>query len=66
MNVVSDETRAVVRSRVHWPAIWGGALAAAALAVVLHTFAAAIGLAVSSAAPTWSRFTARRRRRTAI
>jgi hypothetical protein len=30
-----------------------GALAAAALAFVLHTFAVAIGLAVSSTAPTW-------------
>ena len=30
-----------------------GALAAAALAFVLHAFAAAIGLAVSSTAPTW-------------
>jgi hypothetical protein len=31
----------------------GGAIAAAALAFVLHSFAAAIGLAVSSTAPTW-------------
>jgi hypothetical protein len=30
-----------------------GALAAAALAFVMHSFAVAIGLAVSSAAPTW-------------
>ena len=30
-----------------------GALAAAALATVLHTFAGAIGLAVTSTAPTW-------------
>jgi hypothetical protein len=53
MTVVTDETRAVVRPRIHWPAIFGGALAAAALAMVLHSFAVAIGLAVSSTAPTW-------------
>ena len=53
MTVMSDDTRVVVRPRIHWPAIIGGALAAAALATVLHTFAAAIGLAVSSTAPTW-------------
>jgi hypothetical protein len=53
MTVMSDDTRAVVRPRIHWPAIIGGALAAAALAIVLHSFAAAIGLAVSSTAPTW-------------
>src|SRR5215208_8058788 len=38
---------------VHWSAIIIGALAAAALASVMHSFAAAIGLAVSSTAPTW-------------
>jgi hypothetical protein len=53
MTVVSDDTRVVARPRIHWPAIVGGALAAAALATVLHGFAAAIGLAVSSTAPTW-------------
>lgn len=53
MTVMSDDTRTVVRPRIHWPAIIGGALAAAALATVLHSFAAAIGLAVSSTAPTW-------------
>jgi hypothetical protein len=53
MTVMSDDTRVVVRPRIHWPAIIGGALAAAALATVLHSFAAAIGLAVSSTAPTW-------------
>ena len=36
-----------------WGAIIAGALAASALAFVLHTFAAAIGLSVSSTAPTW-------------
>lgn len=53
MTIVTDDTRAVDRPRIHWPAIIGGALAAAALAMVLHGFAAAIGLAVSSTAPTW-------------
>jgi hypothetical protein len=38
---------------VNWAPVIAGAIAAAALALVLHTFAAAIGLAVSSTAPTW-------------
>lgn len=38
---------------VQWGAVFAGAIAAAALAFVLHTFAAAVGLAVSSTAPTW-------------
>lgn len=40
-------------SSIHWGAVIAGALSAAALASVLHAFAAAVGLAVSSAAPTW-------------
>jgi hypothetical protein len=36
-----------------WGPIVGGGIAAAALALVLHAFALAIGLSVSSAAPTW-------------
>jgi hypothetical protein len=40
-------------SYVHWGAIIVGGLAAAALAFVMHSFALAIGLAVSSTAPTW-------------
>jgi hypothetical protein len=36
-----------------WGPIVAGAIAATALALVLHSFAAAIGLAVTSAAPTW-------------
>jgi hypothetical protein len=36
-----------------WGPIVAGAIAATALALVLHGFAAAIGLAVTSAAPTW-------------
>jgi hypothetical protein len=40
-------------SYVDWPAIVAGAVAAAALAFVLHSFAIAIGLSVSSTAPSW-------------
>jgi hypothetical protein len=36
-----------------WGPIVAGAIAAAALALLLHAFAVAIGLSVSSAAPTW-------------
>jgi hypothetical protein len=39
--------------RPSWAAIMGGAVAAAALAMILHSFAVAIGLAVSSTSPTW-------------
>src|SRR5262245_31181893 len=53
MTLTTDDTRPLGWPRVHWPAIIAGGLIAAALAVVLHTFAAAIGLAVSSTAPTW-------------
>jgi hypothetical protein len=38
---------------IHWGPVIGGAMIAAALASVLHAFAGAIGLAVSSTAPTW-------------
>ena len=38
---------------IQWGPAIAGALTAAALAFVLHSFAAAIGLAVSSTAPTW-------------
>jgi hypothetical protein len=38
---------------VQWGPVVAGAIAASALASVLHAFAAAIGLAVSSTAPTW-------------
>jgi len=40
-------------SYIHWGPVIAGALIAAAVASVLHAFAAAIGLGVSSAAPTW-------------
>jgi hypothetical protein len=38
---------------INWPSIIAGAIAAAALAFVLHSFAIGIGLSVSSTAPTW-------------
>src|SRR5262245_25820406 len=38
---------------LQWGPIVAGAVAAAALALILHSFAIAIGLAVGSAAPTW-------------
>ena len=38
---------------LHWSPVIAGAIAAAALAFVLHSFALAIGLSVSSTAPTW-------------
>lgn len=38
---------------IQWGPIFGGALVAAAVFFVLMTFATAIGLAVSSASPTW-------------
>ena len=38
---------------VQWGPVIAGAVTAAALAAVLHAFAGAIGIAVSSTAPTW-------------
>jgi hypothetical protein len=38
---------------MHWSAIIAGALAAAALSFVLLSFAAALGLSIASASPTW-------------
>jgi hypothetical protein len=38
---------------LQWAPVFAGAVAAAALAFVLHAFGGAIGLAVSSTAPTW-------------
>jgi hypothetical protein len=52
----SDPRPVSVMERIlypEWGPIIGGAIAAAALALVLHSFAAAIGLSVSSAAPRW-------------
>lgn len=46
-------SEAIVPSRIEWGPVIGGAIAAAAMATVLHGFAAAIGLSVSSTSPTW-------------
>jgi hypothetical protein len=60
--VTYSETRADVRAAavaehaafgLQWSAIIAGTVAAAALAFVLHSFAGAIGISVSSTAPTW-------------
>jgi hypothetical protein len=40
-------------SYIHWGPVIAGALIAAAVASILHAFATAIGLGVSSTAPTW-------------
>ena len=45
--------RSGVVQRVEWGPVFAGALTGAALASVLHAFAGAVGLAVSSTAPTW-------------
>ena len=38
---------------IHWGGIIAGAICAAALASVLHAFAGAVGISLSSTAPTW-------------
>ena len=40
-------------ARVHWGPIIAGSLVAAAVAMVLHGFAAGVGISVTSSAPTW-------------
>jgi len=40
-------------STLNWSSIIAGTIAAAAIALVLHGFAAAVGISASSAAPTW-------------
>ena len=40
-------------SNLQWTPIVAGALAATALSLILVTFAAAVGLGVSSTSPTW-------------
>jgi hypothetical protein len=43
----------VLLPRIEWGPVIAGAITAAALASVLHGFASAIGLSLSSTAPTW-------------
>src|SRR3954467_10025395 len=52
-TMVRNAPRGPTMSDVQWGPVVAGAIAAAALATVLHAFAAAIGLAVGSTAPTW-------------
>jgi len=49
---VVAENRATLQA-IQWSPVIVGAIVAAALALVLHSFALAIGLGVSSTAPTW-------------
>jgi hypothetical protein len=56
--VTVTETRDVgalegLRSSIQWSPVIGGAIAAAAVAFVLHGFATGIGVSISSTAPTW-------------
>ena len=56
MTIAETEVVGVVEeapSRVEWGPVTAGAIAGAALAFVLHGFAAAVGISVSSTAPTW-------------
>src|SRR5215208_5860513 len=52
-TMVNSAPRAPGPFNVQWGPVIAGAIAAAALAMVLHGFAAALGLAVSSTSPTW-------------
>jgi len=51
-NTQPMATTALTGRALNWGALFAGALTAAALAFVLHSFAAAIGIAVSSTSPT--------------
>jgi hypothetical protein len=54
---IAESTTIAVEERpigaIQWGPIVAGALAAAAISFVLHTFAVAVGLSVSSTSPTW-------------
>ena len=52
-TLTRNAPRGPTMSDMQWGPVVAGARAAAALATVLHAFAAAIGLAVGSPAPTW-------------
>lgn len=53
MAVVEERAVVPAGSDVHWGAVIAGAIAAAALSFVLLAFGTGIGLATSSASPTW-------------
>lgn len=50
---VRPEASSWLPAYVQWGPVIAGALAAAAVAFVLHSFATGVGLAVASTAPTW-------------
>src|SRR6201989_746905 len=50
---VSPVPRRVAPWNLHWTPIVVGALTATALSLILLTFAATVGLGVSSSSPTW-------------
>jgi hypothetical protein len=52
-SIDNPDVPSLAEVRLEWGPIIAGAICAAALALVLHSFAAAIGLAVASTAPTW-------------
>src|SRR5690349_23117639 len=56
--IVITETETVIvaaedSGKLRWGGIIAGAICASALALVLHAFAGAVGVSLSSAAPTW-------------
>ena len=56
MTITEAEAVGVIEeapSRIEWGPVVAGSIAAAALAFVLHGFAVAVGISVSSTAPTW-------------
>jgi hypothetical protein len=53
MPAIVETTEIAGRSTIGWSAVFAGAVTGAGLAAVLDAFGAAIGLAVSSTAPTW-------------
>jgi len=54
MSAAAEPLRVTgVVSHVQWPVIIAGAVGAAGVSFTLHAFAAGVGLAVASTAPTW-------------
>ena len=53
MSSIGETSAPLRTSHFQWPAIFGGAVAAAGVSFTLHAFATGIGLSVLSTAPTW-------------
>ena len=53
MTPIDNQATNLGELKLQWGPIVAGTVCAAALAFVLHSFAAAIGLAIASTAPTW-------------